>query len=39
VKSRPRWARLAAVLAAVSLVALTPVSAHADGYVPIFGRS
>ena len=36
-KSRPRWARLAAVLAAVSLVALIPAPAHADGYVPISG--
>ncbi|WP_022877800.1 phosphate ABC transporter substrate-binding protein PstS [Microbacterium sp. B19] len=36
-KSRPRWARLAAALAVVSLVALTPVPAHADGYVPISG--
>lgn len=34
---RPRLARFAAVLAVVSLVALAPTPAQADGYVPISG--
>ncbi len=34
---RPRLARFAAVLAVVSLVALAPSPAQADGYVPISG--
>lgn len=34
---RPRLARFAAALAVVSLIALTPAPAHADGYVPISG--